>query len=135
THRGSLSHKHRHFRVETKNYWRGRNLPKSHVRTLVNQTSGDGKMVGLMRPPYKFAVGLRQISDTLIACGYTKLDDQAKALGVSRSTAWTIVKKKHKLDRLNNKTITRILANSETPQVVRAVVQQYLSEKVAVAFR
>ena len=88
-----------------------------------------------MRPPYQFAVGLRQISDTLIACGYTKLDDQAKALGVSRSTAWTIVKTKHKLDRLNNKTITRILANSETPQVVRAVVQQYLSEKVAVAFR
>src|SRR5262245_37736990 len=82
-----------------------------------------------MRAPHRYTVGLRQISDALIACGYTKLDEQAKALGVSRSTAWTIVKTKHKLDRLNKKTTTRILANPETPLSVRSVIQQYLTER------
>ena len=77
-----------------------------------------------MRAPHHYVVGLRQISDALVACGYTKLDDQAKALGVARSTAWTIVNTKHKLDRLNSKTITRILANSETPVFVRSVIRQ-----------
>ena len=31
-----------------------------------------------------------RIREALIACGYTKLDQQAKALGINRSTAWTI---------------------------------------------
>jgi len=84
-----------------------------------------------VRAPHHYVVGLRQISDALVACGYTKLDDQAKALGVARSTAWTIVNTKHKLDRLNSKTITRILANSETPVFVRSVIRQYLSERLA----
>ena len=57
------------------------------------------------------------------------MDDQAKALGVHRSTAWTIVKTKHKLGYLNAKTTERMLANSELPPRVRAVVQRYLAER------
>jgi hypothetical protein len=59
---------------------------------------------------------------------FFSLDQQAKALGIYRSTAWTIIKQ-HKLGRLNHKTIKRILENSETPPAVRAIVQQYLAEK------
>jgi hypothetical protein len=65
------------------------------------------------------------ISEALIASGYTSLDEQAKALGLHRSTTWTIVKKKHKLGRLSAKTIDRILTNPQTPSAVRAAVQQY----------
>jgi hypothetical protein len=77
----------------------------------------------------KRAISLQDISEVLIGCGYTKLDKQAKALGVDRSTAWTIVNVKHKLGRLSSKTTSRILENPETPPAVRNVVQQYLDER------
>jgi hypothetical protein len=79
--------------------------------------------------PPKHTVELQHISEALIASGYTKLDAQAKALGLHRSTAWTIVKTKHKLDRLSTKTTKRILANPELPLSVRSVVQTYLAER------
>ena len=67
----------------------------------------------------------KDVDDALIALGYTSLDDQAKALGIHRATAWTIIKKKHKVGR---RTIERILANPKTPPSVRVVVQKYLAE-------
>ena len=70
-----------------------------------------------------------RIREALIACGYTKLDQQAKALGINRSTAWTIINTKHKLGRLHNKTTQRILANPNTPPPVRVVVLRYLAER------
>lgn len=75
--------------------------------------------------------GLQRVADALIAAGYTTLDEQAKALGVRRSTAWTIVRVKHKLGRLSEKTQRRILANPELPSRVRVVFQEYLSEMTA----
>ena len=69
---------------------------------------------------------LQDISEALIADGYTSLDAQAKALGVHRSTAWTIMKAKHKLGRLSLKTTNSMLANPETPPAVRAPVEKYL---------
>ena len=82
-----------------------------------------------MRQNRNYAFTLRDISEALVACGYTKLDQQAKALGVNRSTAWTIIKTKHKLGRLSTKTTKRILANSVTPSAVRSVVQKYMAER------
>ena len=52
----------------------------------------------------RYAVKIRHIVDAIVAAGYLSLDSQAKALGVKRSTAWTIIKTKHKLDRLSSKT-------------------------------
>jgi hypothetical protein len=43
-----------------------------------------------MGVPRHYTVGLQKISDALIACGFTKLDEQAKALGIRRSTAWIV---------------------------------------------
>ena len=70
---------------------------------------------------------LQDIADALIADGYTSLDAQAKALGIHRATAWTIIRKKHKLGRLNTRTIERILANPELPSSVRSVIEQDLA--------
>jgi hypothetical protein len=72
---------------------------------------------------------IQRIAGALVAAGYSSLDKQAKALGIHRSTAWTIVKTKHKLGRLNPNTTKRILANPDTPPSVRAVIQQYLAER------
>jgi hypothetical protein len=69
------------------------------------------------------------ISEALIASGYTSLDEQAKALGLRRSTTWTIIKKKHKLGRLSTKTTDRILTNAQTPAAVRTVVKHYVAKK------
>lgn len=68
-------------------------------------------------------IPLQLIADALIRAGHISLDAQAKALGLSRSTAWTIVKTKHKLGRLNAETTARILANPETPVSVRVIVE------------
>jgi hypothetical protein len=76
-----------------------------------------------------YTVGLWHISKALIASRYTSLDQQAKAMGIHRSTAWTIIKTKHKLGRLSTKTTKRILANPELPQSVRYVVDQYMAER------
>ena len=77
----------------------------------------------------EYIVDLQQIREALAQSGYTKLDQQAKALGVHRSTAWTIIKTRHKLGRLSAKTTQRILANPDTPPSVRSVIQKYLAER------
>jgi hypothetical protein len=82
-----------------------------------------------------YRVGLINIADALIASGYTSLDKQAKALGLPRSTAWTIVHAKHKVDRLSAKVSARMLENPRLPPLVRATLQQYLAERSAVADR
>jgi hypothetical protein len=56
------------------------------------------------------------------------LDAQAKALGIRRSTVWTIVRTKHKLGHLNAKTTERMLANPELPECIRDVLQRHVAE-------
>jgi hypothetical protein len=77
----------------------------------------------------RYTVTLQNISEALIAAGFVSLDEQAKALGIHRATAWTIIKHKHKLDRLQRETVARILANPGTPRSVRSVVEQYAAER------
>jgi hypothetical protein len=76
-----------------------------------------------------YSIELERISEALISSGYTSLDGQAKALGLHRNTAWTIIKNKHKVGRLSAKTIERILRNPETPSAVRIAVGQYLARR------
>lgn len=64
----------------------------------------------------------RLIANALIEEGYLSLDAQAKALGLSRSTVWTIMKATQKLGHLNSKTARCILANPSTPVSVRAII-------------
>ena len=77
----------------------------------------------------KYTTNIHHIADALVAAGYTSLDKQAKALGVHRATAWTIIKNKRKLGRLNTNTINRMLANPELPPGIRDVLQQYVAER------
>jgi hypothetical protein len=73
-------------------------------------------------------VPVQQIADALVRAGYASLDEQAKALGIHRATAWTIIKTKHKLGYLNAKTTERMLANPELPPCIRDVLQRYATE-------
>ena len=71
-------------------------------------------------------IPIQLIADALIKGGYNSLDNQAKALGLNRSTVWNIMKTKHKLGRLNNKTVRSILANTDTPPSVLVIIRSML---------
>ena len=68
---------------------------------------------------------LAEITKALIRCGHTTLDDQARALGLPRSTAWNVINAKHKLGRLRRNTTMKILSHPRLPAEIRAVVEAY----------
>jgi len=71
---------------------------------------------------------IQNIVEALISSGHKSLDEQARALGLNRATAWTIRKNRHKLGRLSAKTIARIIANPNTPPLVLTAVYDYVLE-------
>ena len=75
------------------------------------------------------SIPVQDVADALIGAGYRSLDEQAKALGIHRATAWTIIKTRHKLGHLNAKTAERMLANPELPPCIRSVLQRYAQPK------
>ena len=77
------------------------------------------------------SVKIRELGDALVATGLFALDDQAEALGLSRSTTWTILKGNHKGSGLSAGIINRILAAPQLPSLVRAKVLEYVEEKAA----
>jgi hypothetical protein len=71
---------------------------------------------------------IRQLGQALIAAGLRTLDAQADALGLPRSTAWTIVKTRHKTSGLSAGSIERMLG-SKLPPRARATIVEYVEEK------
>jgi transcriptional regulator with XRE-family HTH domain len=74
---------------------------------------------------------MREIRGALVAAGISVLDEQAKALGLSRSTTWTILRGNHKGSGLSAAIIHRILAASHLPPLVRVKILEYIEEKSA----
>src|SRR5262245_65480035 len=65
---------------------------------------------------------IRELGEALVASGISTLDQQAEALGLSRSTTWTILKGDHKASGLSAAIINRMLTAPQLPPRVRAVV-------------
>ena len=74
---------------------------------------------------------IRQVGDALVDAGYVSLDEQAKALGLSRSTTWTILRASHKNSGLSAGIINRMLSTPDLPAVVRLKLYEYVEEKSA----
>jgi hypothetical protein len=53
---------------------------------------------------------IKELEAALTASGVVTLDEQAKALGLSRSTAWAVLKANHKASGLAASTINRMLS-------------------------
>ena len=70
----------------------------------------------------------------LAECGFVALDEQADVLGLSRSTAWTIIRGTHKTSGLSATTINRMLATGRLPLRVRLKVLEYIAEKMSGAY-
>jgi len=74
---------------------------------------------------------IRELGDALATEGFLSLDEQAKVLGLCRSTAWTILKANHKASGLSAAVINCMLATPQLPPLVRAKVVEYVEEKAA----
>jgi hypothetical protein len=74
---------------------------------------------------------IREIGHALRRAGYIALDEQARALGLPRSTAWTVLRATHKSSGLTGGVISRMLSAPDLPPSVREKLIEYISEKAA----
>src|SRR4249919_1904397 len=74
---------------------------------------------------------IKEIGEALFAAGYVTLDKQADALGLARSTAWTVLQADHKASGLTAAVLQRMLAAPKLPDAVHKKLLEYLAEKSA----
>ncbi len=74
---------------------------------------------------------IREIGDALRDAGYLTLDKQAHALGLCRSTAWSVLRADHKASGLTAAVIARVLAAPMRPFAVKEKLVEYVAEKSA----
>jgi len=74
---------------------------------------------------------IRELGEALTAEGLVTLDEQAIALGLCRSTTWTILKGNHKSSGLSATVINRMLAAPQLPPLVRSKILEYVEDKTA----
>ena len=72
---------------------------------------------------------INELTDALSAAGFHTVEEQSQALGICRSTAWTIHRANHKGSGLSAAIINRILAAPQLPLAVRAKILEYVDEK------
>ncbi len=77
------------------------------------------------------ALKIRQIGAALAAAGVVTLDQQAEALGLCRSTTWTILQAAHKNSGLTAAVINRMFECPQLPASVRVILIEYVEEKIS----
>jgi hypothetical protein len=83
----------------------------------------------------KHIAKILEIGEALRSHGICTIDAQAEALGLKRSTAWTIIVGTHKgCGGLSAATVNRMLQSPLLPAPVREVILQYVAEKISGAY-
>jgi len=77
------------------------------------------------------SVKIGEIITALNVAGFRTLDAQAKALGLSRSTTWTLRQDNHKTSGLSVKIVCRILSKPQLLRTVRTIILEYIEEKAS----
>ena len=72
-----------------------------------------------------------ELRQALIEAGFLSLDQQADALGLARSTTWSVLKGAHKASGLSASVIKRMLSSPTLPPEARRVIEGYVEEKCA----
>jgi hypothetical protein len=90
----------------------------------------------VQRGPYELArelqsAKIRELRDALVTAGCLHLTAQARALGLSRSTTWSILQANHKRIGVSAAVINRMLEQPGLPSSVRARILEYVDEKCA----
>ena len=117
------------------------NVPATRVRSGLKNIAAPPKrrestQTRLARPVIaemkaRQSAKIQELGQALIDAGLCTLDEQANALGLPRSTAWTILKARHKNYGLSVKLINRMLASQHLPPLVRSKIIEYREEKTA----
>ena len=84
-----------------------------------------------MNPRQPQSSKIKELRDALHAAGLFTLSQQAQALGLGRSTTWSILQGNHKGSGLSAAIINRMLRAPRLPPLVRAIVLAYVDEKIA----
>jgi hypothetical protein len=108
--------------MNSRNVSKIKHVGKTAERTLVSELKA--------RQTLKIA----EIRQALVAAGFETLSKQAAVLGVSRSTAWAVLKGDHKASGLSAPVIKRMLASPDLPPRARQVINQYVREKLCGAY-
>jgi hypothetical protein len=103
------------------------------VRKTIPATSKPGSS-SLSLKKAKQSAKIAELRQALIEAGITALDHQAVALGIWRSTAWTILRRQHKASGLSAATIKRMWRSPRLPAPARRVIQEYIEQKCAGEF-
>jgi hypothetical protein len=77
---------------------------------------------------------IKDLKTALIGARLITLDEQARALGLCRSTAWAILNGAHKTSGLSASIVSRMLSAPELPSVVRRTLLEYVQEKINGAY-
>jgi hypothetical protein len=77
------------------------------------------------------SIKIRELRDALVTAGYSHLTAQARALGLSRSTTWSILQANHKGTGISGSVIKRMLDQPGLPSLVRGKIFEYVDEKSA----
>jgi hypothetical protein len=76
------------------------------------------------------ATKIRELGHALVDAGFLTLDEQAKALGLARSTTWTILRASHKGSGLSAAIIKRMLLSPQLPPLARWKILKYTTDKL-----
>jgi hypothetical protein len=77
------------------------------------------------------AIRIKELGAALAAAGLFSVAEQARALGLSRSTAWAVLKANHKASGLAAGTINQMLSSPALPPRARVTILIYVEEKLA----
>jgi len=85
----------------------------------------------VMRPMQRQSHKIVELKEALIREGYLTLKAQAAALGLGRSTTWTVLRANHKASGLSASVIARMLGAPQLPPSAREKIIEYVKEKQA----
>jgi hypothetical protein len=74
---------------------------------------------------------IKELGHALVDAGFLTLDEQSKALGLARSTTWTILRASHKGSGLSAAIIKRMLLWPQLPPLARSIILEYTRDKLA----
>ena len=72
---------------------------------------------------------IRELKSALQSAGLIALDEQARALGLCRSTTWQILRGEHKTSGLSATIVNRMLSAPRLPPIVRQKILEYVAER------
>ena len=73
---------------------------------------------------------IRKLKQVLVDAGVVAVEEQGEALGLKRSTTWTVLRANYKSSGLSASIINRILEAPKLPPPVRDKILEYFEEKL-----